>query len=75
MKSRMENKSMLLKLKNALAALKAQDVSDMGYEAQIQHRRRIEDAERKYDQALANITQRGSKPEELLATSPGSESP
>ncbi len=63
---------MLLKLKNALAALKAQDVSDMGYEAQIQHRRRIEEAQAKYDQALANITQRGPNQKHLSATSPGS---
>ena len=64
---------MLLKLKNALAALKAQDVSDMGYEAQIQHRCRIEDAEKKYEQALASISKHGANPKQTSATSPGSQ--
>jgi len=43
---------MLTRLKRAFDALRSRDVSMMGYEAQIEHRRRVEHAQRRYEQAL-----------------------
>ena len=61
---------MLAKLKRALDALRSRDVSMMGYEAQIEHRRRVEHAQRRYEQVLEQARGVDAMPNEHVGTSP-----
>lgn len=51
----MGNRSNADALKNKLECLRARDVSAMGYETRSRHRRRIEELERAYRDALAEV--------------------
>jgi hypothetical protein len=61
---------MLAKLKRAFDALRSRDVSMMGYEAQIEHRRRVEHVQRRYEQALEQARGVDVMPSEHVGTSP-----